>query len=520
MERKTFDIKVKEQREDGGRILISTGSLDRDKDRVRPSGALVDSYMKNPVVQWGHNYRDPWATVGKTTSLEITKNGIVADFELRPPANDQDPQHIVRLLWNGGWIKTASIGFQPQGFDENEDGGRDFNSWELLEWSLVPIPANQEALRLAVKGIVEDPEVYQYQYYRAENNSSTWQPVEIFKPYPNEHACRLRDPGEFQPNSFRRVAREHEGKEYSVIMGKLKGETTMTEQAYRYPKDNWSVAQARSHCRDHDGSEFSPASNETEAAMYLDGIIQKFSGSPRNPYGTHSSYQFKGGEDGYKRAWRLHFSQIGGGTTTGAASGPIRGTVRRIAMIAAGMKPPCQVISSDSISARTGPKSPLEGSFPEKPVDYGLDSWKKPESDADREGIRFSCSDLNIIKQAAIAEIKRRADDREESSWEPEEIAEILDIVTLDWDECPRQILRDICPDLYIGNAKVGADTIELDTDEITEDNEDDSDSSSINDVIQTEDSNELTPEEEDSLTDAIVDWLQEIAQELTGERQ
>ncbi|MGD8499094.1 MAG: HK97 family phage prohead protease [Phycisphaerales bacterium] len=74
------------------------------------------------------------------------------------------------------------------------------------------------------------------------------------RPYENEHACRLRDPGQFKKGSFRRTSRKHDGKEYGVIMGKLKGETTMTEQAYRYNKGVWSASSARSHCKDHDGS--------------------------------------------------------------------------------------------------------------------------------------------------------------------------------------------------------------------------------------------------------------------------
>ncbi len=74
------------------------------------------------------------------------------------------------------------------------------------------------------------------------------------KPYPNEHACRLRPPGDFQKETFRRVSRKHDGKEYDVIIGKLKGETTMSEQAYRYPKGTWDVEEARSHCKAHDGT--------------------------------------------------------------------------------------------------------------------------------------------------------------------------------------------------------------------------------------------------------------------------
>lgn len=80
-------------------------------------------------------------------------------------------------------------------------------------------------------------------------------------PYPNEHSCRLREPGDFQADSFRRTRREHEGKPYDVIMGRLKGDDNMTDQAYRYPKRTWSAADARRHCEDHDGS-FEQASDE------------------------------------------------------------------------------------------------------------------------------------------------------------------------------------------------------------------------------------------------------------------
>jgi len=156
--RKQFDIVVRELRENGGQILINTAAVDRDRDRVLPAGVRTDNYMKNPVVQWGHNYHEPWATIGRTLSIERRPEGLVADFELRPAANDQDPQHIVRLLWQGGWIKAASVGFINLESSENDVGGRDYQEWELLEWSLVPIPANQEALRLAAKAFGDEPE--------------------------------------------------------------------------------------------------------------------------------------------------------------------------------------------------------------------------------------------------------------------------------------------------------------------------------------------------------------------------
>jgi len=42
-------------------------------------------------------------------------------------------------------------------------------------------------------------------------------------------------------------------------MGRLKGETTMTEQTYRYDKTKWTEAQAKTHCEGHNGT-FEPAS--------------------------------------------------------------------------------------------------------------------------------------------------------------------------------------------------------------------------------------------------------------------
>lgn len=149
----TYPIDVAFHSADGGCITINTGSVDRQRDRVFPRGARLDNYMINPVVQWGHEYRQPWATIGRTVKLEVSDDGIEAEFELRGAANDADPQNIVRLLWDGGWVRTASIGFRSFQWDENELGGVDHMEWELLEWSLVPIPANQEAIRRVAKAL-------------------------------------------------------------------------------------------------------------------------------------------------------------------------------------------------------------------------------------------------------------------------------------------------------------------------------------------------------------------------------
>lgn len=157
MMKKQFEVKQLESTEDGvNRILISTASVDRDGDRVLPEGIIVENYLKNPVVMWLHDYygRTPAAgiPIGQTKALEKAPDGqgIIAEFEFLP--GDEFAQRV-KNAWDQGFIRTASIGFIPREAEENEFGGQDFRKWELLEWSLVPIPANQEALRLAVKAL-------------------------------------------------------------------------------------------------------------------------------------------------------------------------------------------------------------------------------------------------------------------------------------------------------------------------------------------------------------------------------
>jgi len=80
-------------------------------------------------------------------------------------------------------------------------------------------------------------------------------------PYPNEHACRIRDPGEFQDESFRRIDRGEGSEKLTIIIGRPKGQTTTATQAYRYDKEIWTEGRARTHCKENDGA-FEAATKE------------------------------------------------------------------------------------------------------------------------------------------------------------------------------------------------------------------------------------------------------------------
>lgn len=84
-------------------------------------------------------------------------------------------------------------------------------------------------------------------------------------PYPNEHACRLQDPGKY--SKFRRGTRSHAGKIYSIIFGII-APGKSEEQAYRYNKSTWSANEARAHCKSHGGS-FEAANGNSNASNYF-----------------------------------------------------------------------------------------------------------------------------------------------------------------------------------------------------------------------------------------------------------
>lgn len=95
-------------------------------------------------------------------------------------------------------------------------------------------------------------------------------------PFPNEHACRVKDPAGFQKGSFRRMKR---GK-LSIIIGRLKGKTTTTTQAFRYPIGTWTAAQARAHCQEQKGNfEAAQPKKETDVDEQVDHVQSEDSDS-------------------------------------------------------------------------------------------------------------------------------------------------------------------------------------------------------------------------------------------------
>lgn len=89
-------------------------------------------------------------------------------------------------------------------------------------------------------------------------------------PYPSEHAARVRNPDDFQQDSFR-------SKEITdgirIIAGKLKGKSKMAVQAYRFNREKFTPDQARAWLKEHkiDYIDFEPAKSILSSVPVVKG---------------------------------------------------------------------------------------------------------------------------------------------------------------------------------------------------------------------------------------------------------
>lgn len=128
-------------------FIISTGAVDRDNDVVDPNGWDLTDYKKNPVVLFGHDYRSLPVGRGLNTRMESGKLKSTAQF---PDVSTYAFADTVFKLIAGGYLNATSVGFDPTKWEFVEEASRgfgvDFKQQKLLEYSIVPVPANPEAL--------------------------------------------------------------------------------------------------------------------------------------------------------------------------------------------------------------------------------------------------------------------------------------------------------------------------------------------------------------------------------------
>lgn len=228
--------------------------IDHDGDVTVP-GAFKDGQSVR-IAQWGHNWAGP--AIGKgVIHADQERAWVDGQFFLGMPEAVSTYESVKGLgdlaEWSYGFDVTQSEPGQFEG-----QSVRYLKGLQVHEVSPVMLGAGigtgTDAIKSAAWG---------------ESEASVEAKSE-FKPQPTEHACRLADPARY--DRFRRVNgdRSHNGKKYDVIYGHAKDGGAWEQQAFRYPKETWTAAEARSHCGSHSGTFEAARTGKAAAGSFED----------------------------------------------------------------------------------------------------------------------------------------------------------------------------------------------------------------------------------------------------------
>ncbi len=142
-------------------FVISTEAVDTYNTVFRASGWDFTRYNQNPVVLYGHrsNSGDPDDVIG-TSEVFTEGTTTIARVTFEEAETNPKAEKIFRKV-QAGTLRMASIGadVQEYHFGKYDEGENPdvlyFDRQTLLEWSIVPIGSNPEALKREAQSIEE-----------------------------------------------------------------------------------------------------------------------------------------------------------------------------------------------------------------------------------------------------------------------------------------------------------------------------------------------------------------------------
>jgi HK97 family phage prohead protease len=271
---------------------------DHDDELLLAKGWDLSVFDLNSVVMWAHNYdQKPLGTAQwAVRKLKEQPPGLL----WRPQLTKETQEGIdTYKLIKARVLRAASAGFKPKEIDrESDKRGWIYIKMVLLEGSIVPVPANFMALTLALENDfikskmikeslddilsrtdsrlfqndIPDKEIeyIEKSFGKMKENhkiikkakDNIWlEEIDNQKPYPNEHACRLKSPEGADRCFVNHVNDPDSKKPFDQIICYYGDKSGV--QALRYKKDVWTVTEARSHCNKHEPINFEPATGES-----------------------------------------------------------------------------------------------------------------------------------------------------------------------------------------------------------------------------------------------------------------
>ena len=152
-------------------FVISSATKDRHGTVLNPSGWNLDNYNKNPIVGYQHNVYgsffgedNPDNVIGKGR-VSVKGDELVGVVEFEPADINPLAEKLMKKV-DFGSIRATSVGFLPVPNEEGkegywgpeergeQEGGPNetyyYYGQELIEWSIVNIPSNPDAVKNAI----------------------------------------------------------------------------------------------------------------------------------------------------------------------------------------------------------------------------------------------------------------------------------------------------------------------------------------------------------------------------------
>lgn len=292
------ELKLHEQasvkEESNGDLVFSAIAVDKQSqpnrkgfvfDWLDPADVDVAALRANPVLLYLHE--DCLLPIGRIEEIDVNSRRVntrnrIPSYAGKPGLEEWEAFLApIRQLIKDGYLRAVSIGFYIKEMEELEGGhggsapAVKVKKLEIVELSVCPIGAHPSAL--IQQGAVTVPEEFKAlpkgMSWKQLPDRKLWRlsidgkpdpvPEPEEQPYPNEHACRLNEPGKYK--RMRRVNEEREsgGKPIDVIYGILEkeGKDVAEVQALRYRTKHWTEAAAKAHCKD-EGGRFEAATGE------------------------------------------------------------------------------------------------------------------------------------------------------------------------------------------------------------------------------------------------------------------
>jgi HK97 family phage prohead protease len=129
----------------GVEFVLSDETRDRMNDVIRADGWDLTNFKKNPIALFSHDARFP---IGKWKNLRVENRQLRGTLDLADENTSARIGEIVKLV-KARILNAVSVGFKSIEDRPLKDGGTEFLRQELVETSVVSIPANPAALAIA-----------------------------------------------------------------------------------------------------------------------------------------------------------------------------------------------------------------------------------------------------------------------------------------------------------------------------------------------------------------------------------